>query len=154
MRRIAALLALFAALAAPGSASDSLASLQYLVGTWSCTYNAGKVHAKYAAIFAYDLRGNWLRESDSWSGGGSDLGMFTYEPKAHAWTAVVMEPERATVLFRASGSNPNRVVYRSVFPNAGMTDVFQRESPDRYTLHFTQTTGGKTTTSMDVCVKK
>ncbi len=144
-------LLLAAFVAAPARASDPLASLHFLVGTWNCTYNAGKVHANYKAIFSYDMSGNWLKESDSWAGGGGDLGMFTYEKGG--WTAVVLERERTTAVFHASGSDSNHVVYRSIYPHAGMTDIFDRVSATRFTLHFKQTAGGKTTSSNDTCVK-
>ncbi len=138
---------------APARASAQLSPWQYFVGTWSCSYRAGKTQTAYKAAFAYDMGGSWMRERDTWTGSGSDLGMFTYEPKRRVWTAVVLEQEGATVVFRASGSNPNHVVYRSVYPDASMTDVFDRDSPTRYTLHFTQSAGGKTVKSADTCVK-
>jgi hypothetical protein len=153
MKFFAAILLLVALNAAPAAAKDPLSSLRFLVGTWKCSYHAGKAHAYYKATYSYDLGGNWLRESDSWAGGGSDLGMITYEPKTLGWTAVVLEEDRTTTLFRAPASSPNRIVYRSIYPSTAMTDVFERESPTRYTLHFTQNAGGKTIESTDVCVK-
>jgi hypothetical protein len=154
MKLIVASLVLIALNSASAGASDPLSSLRFLVGTWKCTYQAGKTHVYYKAIYSYDLGSNWLRESDAWAGGGSDLGMITYEPKRHGWTAVVMEPERTTTIFHASGSDPNRIPYRSVYPDATMSDVFERTSPTRYTLHFTQSAGGRTMRSTDVCIKE
>jgi hypothetical protein len=153
MKAIVAVLFFAAIGIVPAGGSDPLGSLRFLVGRWNCTYNAGKVHGLYAATFSYDMGGNWLRESDSWTGGGGDLGMFTYEPKRHGWTAVVLENDRTTTVFRASGSNPNHIVYRGAYPDTSMTDVFDRTSPTRYTLQFSQTTGGKTMKSTDTCVK-
>ena len=153
MKLIVAVFLFAAILVAPAPAGDPLSSLRFLVGTWSCTYNAGKTPFVYKATFSYDMSGNWLRESDSWAGGGGDLGMFTYEPKRHGWTAVILEPERTTTVFRATGDNPNHVVYRSAYPDASMTEIFDRASPTRYTLHFTQIANGKTTKSADTCVK-
>jgi opacity protein-like surface antigen len=153
MRLIVATVAFAVIAATPAAASDPLSSLRFMVGTWNCTYNAGKTHVTYRATFAYDLGNNWMRESDSWTGGGGDLGMFTYEPQRHNWTAVVMENERTTTIFRAKGSNASYILYRSVYPDSSMTDLFERTSPTRYTLHFTQNAGGKTMKSNDVCVK-
>jgi hypothetical protein len=153
MKVVVACMLLVATGAAPAVAKDPLSSLHFLVGTWKCTYQTGRTHVYYKATYVYDLGGNWLRENDSWNGGGSDLGMITYEPKARAWTEVVTEPERSTTLFRGSGADPNHIVYRSVYPVSGMTDVFERQSQTRYVLHFTQRTGGRTLTSTDVCVK-
>jgi hypothetical protein len=153
MKPAATLLVLTVIGIAPAAAADPLGSLRTMVGTWSCTYNAGKTRMKYTAIFSYDLAGNWMRERDTWSGGGSDEGLLTYDPKQRAWTEVVVEPERSTVVFRAAGTDPNHVVYRSVYPDASMTDVFDRIYPTRYTLHFTQIAGSKTTKSFDTCAK-
>ncbi len=153
MKALAAFFAIVACCVAPGSAADPLASLRFLVGTWHCTYQSDKTHVEYKATFSYEMGGNWLRESDSWTRGGSDLGMFTYEPKRHGWTALVLENERAAVVFHGGGSNPVHVVYRSIYPDASMTDIFDRTSPVRYTLHFTQTSGSKVVKSADTCVK-
>jgi hypothetical protein len=137
----------------PASAADSLSALRFLAGTWNCTYHAGKNAATYKATFAYDMSNNWMRERDEWAGGGSDLALFTYDPKRQVWTAVVIEPDRTITLFRATGSDANHIVYRSVHPDSTMTDVFDRTSPTVYTLHFTQAAAGKTTKSTDTCVK-
>jgi hypothetical protein len=136
------------------SAADPMSALHFLVGTWHCSYNSGKTHGAYTATFDYDLGGNWMRERDSWTGGGGDQGMFTYEPKRRGWTAIVIEEDRTTVVFHGAGNNANSIVYRSVYPDASMTDVFERKSATSYALHFTQSAGGKTTKSTDTCVKE
>lgn len=146
-------LLLFAALSVtPAPAADPLSSLRFLVGSWKCTYQAGKTHVYYKATYSYDLARTWLRESDS-SSGGSDLAMITYSPKAHGWTSIVIEPDRSAVVFFGAGNNPNQIVYRSVYPDAASTDVFDRKSPISYTLHFSERHGGRTMQSHDVCVK-
>jgi hypothetical protein len=135
----------------PASAADN-SSLHFLVGTWHCTYDAGKTRSTYRATFAYEMNGGWIREVDSWSGGGGDQGMIAYNPE-HGWTAVVLGPGATTTVFRASGTNSNRIAYRSVYPDASMTDVFERSSPTSYTLRFTQSKNGKTASSHDTCTK-
>jgi hypothetical protein len=152
MKIVAAVLLFAFAGTLPAPAADPLNSLRFLVGTWNCSYQAGKTRVQYRATFAYDMGSNWLRETDTWTGGGGDLGMFTYE-RNRGWTAVVLERDRHTVIMRATGNDPNHVVYRSVYPDASMTDIFERASPTRYTLHFTQTLNGKTMKSTDTCVK-
>jgi hypothetical protein len=154
MRLLASLLFCVAIESASAPAADPMSALGFLVGTWHCSYNAGKVHGAYTATFSYDLGGNWMRERDSWTGGGGDQGMFTYEPKRRAWSAVVIEEDRTTVVFRGAGNDANHIVYRSVYPDASMTDIFERRSATSYALHFTQNAGGKTTKSTDTCVKE
>ncbi|MGB8907134.1 MAG: hypothetical protein WCC84_00110 [Candidatus Cybelea sp.] len=137
---------------APASAGDPLGSLRFLVGSWNCTYQMGKASLSYHATYAYDMKDNWMSERDAWKGGGGDQGMFTYDPK-RGWTIVVLEQDRTTTIFHATGKNAGHVAYHSVYPDASMTDVFDRVSSTRYTLHFKQKANGKTVTSTDTCVK-
>ena len=155
MRRrilLAALLALLCA--APAEAADPLASLSYLVGSWNCTYNAGTQHFKYTATYDYVMGNNWVRERDAWTGGGSDAGLTTFEPKTNTWTEIVAENERSTTVFRAKGSDAGHRVYQSVYPNALLNLTFDRVSDNKYSLHFHGTYGGKTMTSYDTCAKR
>ena len=154
MRRSLLAVALLSTLGATAPArSDPMASLRFLVGNWTCTYNQGPVHVTYKATFAYDMGGNWMRERDSWTGGGGDEDSITYDPKRREWIAVVLENQRNTTLFHASYTGPAHIVYRSLYPNTSLTDVFDRVSPTRYTLHFSGTLNGKAVKSHDVCVK-
>jgi hypothetical protein len=112
----------------------------------------GTTHMTYNANYGYDLGGNWMRERDT-SAVGNDEGMFMYDPKHDLWTAVVLEGGGSTTVFTAAGHDPNHVAYHSVYPDSSMTDAFDRVSATKYTLHFTQTAGGKTIKSVDVCTK-
>ena len=135
------------------AASDPMASVGYLVGTWTCTYHQGPSKLTYKAIYGYDMGGNWMRERDSWAGGGSDEGSFTYDPSHREWITVVLEKGRDVTLFHAKGTNAAHIVYRGVYPNTDLTDIFDRISRTRYELHFSGTLNGKHLTSHDVCVK-
>jgi hypothetical protein len=134
-------------------ASDPMASLRFLVGNWTCTYHLGAAHVTYKATFAYDMGGNWMHERDFWPGGGSDEALVTYEPKQHTWTAVVVENERTTTVFRANDFGAAHIVYQSVYPDASMTEVVDSVSPQRYALRFSRAANGKVMQSFDSCVK-
>jgi len=153
-RRISAAVVLTLLCAAPAGAADPLASLSYLVGTWNCTYNAGTQQIKYTAAYDYVMGNNWMRERDALTGGGSDVGLTTYEPKTNTWTEVGAENGRSTTVFRAKGSDGGHRVYQSVYPNALLNLTFDRVSDTKYTLHFHGTYEGKTMTSFDVCAKQ
>jgi hypothetical protein len=139
--------------AVPAQASDPLASLSYLVGSWNCTFNSGAQHVKYTATYDYVMGNNWIRERDAWTGGSGDVGLTTYEPKTNTWTEIVAENERSTTVFRATGSDGGHRVYQSVYPNALLNLVFDRVSDTEYTLHFHGTYEGKAMTSYDTCDK-
>jgi hypothetical protein len=128
-----------------------IAGLHYLVGRWNCTYRAGAVHLAYTATYAYD-GGGILRESASWTGGG-DEEFLAYDARRGGWTAVVFDGQGTATILRAPGSNPNRIAYRSVYPDAGIAVTFDRVSATKYTLHATVRSGGKTITSVDTCLR-
>jgi hypothetical protein len=133
----------------PASASP-LARLQYLVGSWNCTYRAAALRFPYTATFAYDRDGHILRQVASWTGGG-DEELLAYDAHQRAWTAIVLDDQGTATVLRASGSNQDHVAYRSVYPDASIAVTFDRVSRTEYTLHGTVRSGGKTTTSVDTC---
>jgi hypothetical protein len=126
-----------------------LAGLHYLVGAWNCTYRAGAVRFAYAATYAYDH--DTLREIASWTGGG-DEEVLAYDARRGGWTAVVLDQGTATIL-RGTGSDPNHIAYRSVYPDASIVERFDRVSATEYTLHATVRSGGTTTASVDICLR-
>jgi hypothetical protein len=132
-------------------ASAPLAGLHYLVGTWNCTYRAGAVRMAYDATYAYDRDAHTLRQIASWAGGG-DEELLAYDAQRSGWTAVVLDQGTATIL-RATGSDPNHIAYRSVYPDASIAVTFDRISATEYTLHARVRSGGKTITSVDTCLR-
>ena len=151
MRTLAVIVTLIAATFGASSAPDQLPLLRSLVGTWTCTYHSGSTNGTYKAVYAYDAGNNWLVERDAWTGGG-DTGQFTYDSKRQKWVVVVTGSDRSTTIFEGTG-NANHVSYRSVYPDANASEAIDRVSPQKYTVHFTQTVNGQTTKSNDVCVK-
>ena len=128
-----------------------LAGLHYLVGTWNCTYRAGAARTAYDATYAYDRDGHTLRQIASWAG-GADEELLAYDARRGGWTAVVLDQGTATIL-RGTGSDPNHIAYRSVYPDASIAETFDRISATEYTLHATVRSGGKTITSVDTCLR-
>ena len=138
--------------ATPSAHSDPMTSLRFLVGNWTCTYHQGPARITYKATYAYDLGGNWLRERDTSAGGFGDQALITYQPKQQAWIVVVVGNDRSATLFKGTGP-PAHVVYRGIYPDSSMTEHVDHTSPTQYTVHFSQTAKGKTTTSNDVCTR-
>ncbi len=145
------LASLVLAAALPATASP-LDGLHYLVGPWHCTYRAGASRLAYDATYVYDLDGHTLRESASWAGGG-DEELLAYDAQRRGWTAVVFDDQGTTTILRASGSDPNHIAYRSVYPDASIDVTFDRISATKYTLHATVRSSGKTITSVDTCLR-
>jgi hypothetical protein len=147
---VATLASLVLAAALPTPAAP-LAGLHYLVGTWNCTYRAGAVRMAYDATYAYDRDGHTLRQIDSWAGGGGEE-LLAYGAQ-RGWTTVVLDDQGTATILRATGSDPNHIVYRSVYPDASIAETFARISATEYTLHATVRSGGKTITSVDTCLR-
>ena len=138
--------------AALPAAPAPLAGLHYLVGTWNCTYRAGAVRMAYDTTYAYDRDAHTLRQIASWTG-GSDEELLAFNAARSGWTAVVLDDQGTATIMRATGSDPNHIAYRSVYPDASIAVTFDRISVTRYTLHGTVRSGGKTITSVDTCLR-
>jgi hypothetical protein len=151
-RAIVAMLASLVLAAALPATAAPLAGLHYLVGTWNCTYRAGAVRLAYDATYAYDRNGHALREIASWAG-GSDEELLAYDARRCGWTAVVLDDQGTATIMRATCGDPNRIAYRSVYPDASIAVTFDRISATEYTLHGTVRSGGKTITSVDTCLR-
>lgn len=139
-------------LAAAMPAASPLAGLQFLTGTWNCTYRAGAARFPYAAAYAYDLNGRILREVAAWEGGG-DEELLSFDAQHRAWSAIVLDDHGTATVMRASGSDPKHIAYRSVYPDANVSVTFDRVSATEYTLHGTVRSGGKTIRSVDACLR-
>lgn len=138
--------------ATPTRVADPMQLMSYLTGTWNCSVDIGGKKQTYKAVWAYTLGNAWLRETDSWPGGG-DVAMLTYDRKARQWRTVVTESEGGITVFRAPDKGLAHVVYQSVYPDTSMNDIFDRTSTHQYTVHFVQVAGGKTTRGTDDCTK-
>jgi len=146
-------LASFLVAAALPATTSPLARLSFLVGTWNCTYVAGASRLAYTNTYAYDRGGRTLRQSASWAGGG-DEELLAYDAQARLWTAVVFGDQGSVTIMHATGSDPNHIAYRSVYPDASIAVTFDRVSATEYTLHGTVLSGGKTITSVDTCLRR
>jgi hypothetical protein len=129
-----------------------LDGLHFLVGTWKCTYRAGAVRFPYVATYVSDLDGTVLREIASWAGGG-DEELLAYDARRRGWTADVFDGQGNATVMHGTGSDPNHIPYRSVYPDASIAVTFDRISATEYRLHGTVRSGGTTITSVDTCLR-
>jgi hypothetical protein len=138
--------------AAVSATAAPLDGLHYLAGTWNCTYRAGAVRFTYRDTYAYDRDSHTLRQIASWAGGG-DEELIAYDAQRGRWTAVVLDDHGTATVMQATGSDPNHIAYRSVYPDASIAVTFDRVLATEYTLHATVRAGGKTITSVDTCLR-
>ena len=146
------MLACFALPARSSAMAAPVEGLHYLVGTWNCTYRAGTARLDYVATYTYALNGRTLREIATWTGGG-DEELQSFDTQRHGWSAVVFDDHGNATVMRATGSDPEHIAYRSVYPDANLGVKLDRISAAKYTLHGTFRSGGKTTDSVDTCLR-
>jgi hypothetical protein len=151
---IAALLAsALLAAATPSAAPPSpIAGMNYLVGSWKCTYKAGTVSMPYDATYAYDRNAHLLRQTAVFAGDEGDEELIAYDAKL-GWSAVVVDDQGNATIMRAPGSDANHQAFRSVPPDSSISVTFDKVSPTEYTLHGSVVQDGKTITNVDTCVR-
>lgn len=116
-------------------------------------HSAGGHTSAYTTAFSYDLDKNWIVERDTYAGGGGAVAYLTNDRKGYGLTYAVFGSDRSTTIFRAGDDQPSYIVWHSVFPKEGLTDVFQRVTSKKFTLQFSGVFEGQPTTSNDVCTK-
>ena len=122
------------------------------VGKWNCTFHSGSQRLSFTATFAYTLGNNWMREIDSWPGGG-DEGMYTYDASTRTWTSVVLDSGRGTTIFQAKETGTSTLVYHSVYPDTTMRLTIDRTSSKEYLVHFKQSKHGTVVQTNDTCAR-
>jgi hypothetical protein len=132
--------------------SSPLGDLQFLIGTWRCSYASGSQHGVYTASYAPALNGSGLLQTDSWNGGGGDAAIYSYQAATRRVNVTVVEENGETTVFLGTPAG-GRIAYRSVYPDSTAKETFERVTGSEYTLGFTQTQHGKTIASKDVCVR-
>jgi hypothetical protein len=107
----------------------------------------------YAATFAYDRDGHTLRETATFAGGG-DEELIGYDAQKRSWGAVVVDDQGSATLMRGAGSDPKHLALHSFYPDASIVETIDRVSATEYTIHATVRSGGKTTASVDTCLRR
>jgi hypothetical protein len=153
--RIAFILVVLAGTIGAGTKpAGPLQAFAFMIGSWTCSYTLGSQTSSYSATMSWALDGNWIRQRDTWAGGGGDEGLFTYNSTKHQWTSLVIESDRVPTLFVAGDTGIAHIAYRSVYPDTSMSETIDRISPTKYTVHFRQIAGAKVASSVDVCIKR
>jgi hypothetical protein len=137
-----------------GQPSDAaqMASLQYLVGTWSCSFQTanGKVRALSQTI---------SQNGDGWLHGTATSGTYQqdvyigYDARHSQFVYIVLDGGGYQVL-ASNSPTLNGSTWQDAFPSAVGHGVFTEVSPTEYTIVSSWTQGGAPVSTHDTCNKR
>ncbi|MBV8198882.1 MAG: hypothetical protein JO263_12190 [Candidatus Eremiobacteraeota bacterium] len=147
----------------------NFASMNFLVGTWSCSTKSARRPAPFMTTSTYtmDPTGYWMNETSttaktSWvSQRLTIMDRYTYDSDSHRWVDVTYGDQGAYGLSFSSGWQGNRMTWHDVGFAAGpdiasQTDnVITKVSDTKMTSasSFTEAKGGRVVTVRGVCTK-
>jgi hypothetical protein len=131
--------------AAPNDAQ--MAPLQYLVGTWNCTWHSGGHSGTLDQIFSPALGGAWLEEKEVVTAGGrqtvTSLHYTGYDPQTKEYVHVGPDADGSYEIAHSPDAQ--------VWNNADGTFVHRRVTGDERTMSETARLGRKTVHSVMTC---
>jgi hypothetical protein len=136
--------------AAPVRPANPMHMLNYLVGRWNCTSNAGGTKAAYTADYSYAMGGAWLRGINT-SKGSTSEDLLGYS--GHTWRVIDVEPTGTASVMEGRDTGLAHIAMHTKYPVPGLNVTFDRRSFRNYTLTFTGTMNGKPAKWQDVCTK-
>jgi hypothetical protein len=140
--------------ASAGQPSDAarIASLQYLVGTWSCSFQTadGKVRALSQTIAPNG--GGWLHGRATSGTYRQDV-YIEYDARNSQFVYIVLDAGGYQVLV-SNSLKLNRSTWHDAYPPAEGHGVFTEVSPTEYTIVSTWTQNGAPVSTRDTCNKQ
>lgn len=136
--------------ATPVRTANPIHMLNYLVGRWNCTSNAGGQSMAYTATYSYALGGRWLRAVNS-SKEGTSEDLLGYQPGT--WRVIDIDANGAAMMMDGHDTGLAHIVMQEKYPQTGLQITFDRQSFRNYTLTFGGTMNGKPAKWQDVCTK-
>ena len=133
-----------------GAPNDSkMAPLQYVVGTWHCTWQAGGSSGSLDQVFAPALGGAWLEEKELVNAGGgqtlTSLHYTGYDPRAKEYVHVGPDADGSYEIAHSADAE--------VWTNADGRFIHHRVSADERTMSETASVGGKMVQSSMRCTR-
>lgn len=130
-----------------------MASLQFLVGHWSCTSVADGKTSVYTTDWALAPGGRWMRGTNR-SGASESEDAFEYDTTQKRWRTVDLEPDGSmSVLVSPVGADPENLPTQSVYPDDSQRVRFEKRSDTAYVLTFDFLTNGKHARWEDDCTR-
>jgi hypothetical protein len=155
----------------PMPGKPSFSSMQYMIGTWSCSIKSARRPAAYVVTSTYtmDPSGMWIDETSvtspmKWFATQTKIIAYdkiTYDPTTHRWVDVNYDNQGGYGLSFASGWNGNKIVWHDVSfaPTADIksqTDMTVTKVSDTKVTSsssFTETKTGRVVAVTGVCTK-
>lgn len=137
--------------ATPVRTANPIHMLNYLVGQWTCTSNAGGLTTTYTAAYSYALGGTWLRAVNTEKEGSSE-DLLSYAKGT--WRVIDLDQSGEAMVMDGRDTGLAHIVMQEKYPRTGMQIAFDRHSFTKYTLTFSGAMDGKPAKWQDVCTKK
>lgn len=154
----------------PAPAKPNFSSMEFLIGTWTCSTKSARRPSAYTTISTYkmDPSGWYIDETSTTKANSSwipttltQLDRYTYDSMTHRWVDITYGNDGAYGLSFSSGLHGNRMSWHDVSFAPGpdvksQTDtVFTKESDSKMTAtsSFTETKTGRNVAVSTVCAK-
>lgn len=137
--------------ATPTRVANPLQLMNYIIGQWNCTSDAGGRRTTYTATYSYAVNGQWLRTVNT-SANYSSEDMMTYGNRT--WRVIDMEPTGMASVLEGPDTGLAHIVMQTKYPKPGLNVTFDRQSMTHYTLSFSGTMNGKPARWVDTCTKR
>ncbi len=134
------------------TAASPLVALQ-LRGHWVCTQSgssSGTYDQDWTAVFG----GTWLRASDSTKGQVTAEHTVTFNKADSTWVVLDDFLPGSYDVLHGTESGITHIVFHEVYPKLGLTVVYNRLTPAKYTVDATGNVAGKKVLAHSVCVKQ
>jgi hypothetical protein len=103
----------------PAVAKPNFSSMDFLIGTWTCSTKSSRRPAPYVTVSTYsmDSSGYWINETSTtkptaWVPNGLTIDdKITYDPDTKRWADVLSGDQGAYGLLFSTGWNGNRIVW-------------------------------------------
>jgi hypothetical protein len=144
---------------APAASSPQQATVQGLVGTWSCITHTAD-NKTYHETDVDTMFGKWLKISASYSaqnGGtaGNGVTFVSYDTKTRRWIVTGASTDGAYFMATSASPNFDGSKWTDQYPNDHGTAVLHLTPYTKYTMEMTgPNEKGKMTTSRAVCTKQ
>jgi hypothetical protein len=134
--------------------AQEMKSLDYLIGTWSCSWTAGPDSGAVTSVFAPVMNGAWLQETETVQsptrGPVVTTVHFTgFDPQKKRWVHLGPDADGSYAVAQSSDGE----TWHNLLPVAGSDATFRKMSDSAFALSEDFARDGKTLTYVETCKK-